>query len=294
MQRHGAESTSATKEDQGDWRDRIKDIVRRHHRFALFSTLAQLSKTYLRAYYNENHYRFAYNGERFVLETLRNVKGSDAAVAFDVGAHVGLWARAFIDCFPNGEVHCFEIAPQTFKLLKQELDADPRFHINDRGLSSEEGTVALNYSPNSTTTATVHEAMLASAWGFDVQKVEARITTGDKYVAEEDVQRLDILKIDTEGHDLSVLKGFHQTLAQRPIPMIQFEHGFVHIPARSLLRDFYEYLQPLGYTIGRLHPRCVEFKDYDLCEDEQFRMGNYIAVHGTEKALIDALAGNGR
>jgi hypothetical protein len=85
------------------------------------------------------------------------------------------------------------------------------------------------------------------------------------------------------------LEGFRHSLSNKLIKLIQFEHGFVHIPARSLLFDFYNLLEPMGYVIGRLHPKSVDFKKYDHCEDEQFRMGNYIAVHSSYPALIAAL-----
>jgi len=75
----------------GEWKERLKDIVRRNHRLPIFALLARASKTYLRAYYNENHYRFPHNGERFVIETFRRIKGDSDVVAFDVGAHTGSW-----------------------------------------------------------------------------------------------------------------------------------------------------------------------------------------------------------
>jgi FkbM family methyltransferase len=278
-------------EEKGDWRDLIKDVVRRRHRNPLFRLCARTAEAYLRAHHNENHYRFSHNGERFVLETFKAVMGGDKVVAFDVGAHFGLWTRAFLERFPEGCVHCFEIAPPTLEVLKGEVGKDPRVHINGVGLSAQSGTLSLQYSADVTTASTVHTPMLAQNWHFGYETMLVRVTTGDAYIAQANVDRLDILKVDTEGHDLSVLKGFAGRLADPGVPLIQFEHGFVHIPARSLLCDFYDLLKPLGYVIGRLHPRCVDFKDYDLCVDEQFRMGNYIAVHQTQAKLIAALRG---
>lgn len=278
-------------EVQGEqtWKHLIKDVVRFHHRSHVFRLLAALSKTYLRAYHNENHYRFEHNGECFVIETMKNVKDGLEVVAFDVGAHTGLWTREFLKRFPDAQLHCFEIAPQTFKRLATELQHYKNVTTNSLGLSAQEGSLTLRYIPGATTISTVHEAMLATKWHLDYELVPARVITGDKYVAERNIDRIDVLKIDTEGHELSVLRGFSQTLERRPIPLIQFEHGFVHIPARTFLCDLYDFLTPLGYLIGRLYPTCVQFNDYDLCEDEQFRMCNYIAVHRSENELVTAL-----
>lgn len=281
--------SSDTLDDPGDWKDSIKDVVRFHHRSLMVTLLARAAKTYLRAYYNENHYRLAYNGEGFVLDTFRKINGADNVVAFDVGAHFGLWASAFIERFPGGSVHCFEIAPATYETLVRSVGHRAQFHTNCLGLSSADGTLSLNYSPGSTTTTNVYST---APPGVDVSAskvVQVRVTTGDKYCADRGVNRVDIIKVDTEGHDLDVLKGFREMLVRSPVPLIQFEFGFVHIPARNILEDFYDLLRPLGYALGRLHPRCVEFKDYDPREDENFRMGNYIAVHRSHNALMSGL-----
>jgi FkbM family methyltransferase len=273
----------------GEWKERLKDIVRRNHRLPIFALLARASKTYLRAYYNENHYRFPHNGERFVIDTFRRIKGDAGIVAFDVGAHTGSWTGEILQRMPDAQVHCFEIAPETFNALQAAVGNRANVHVNRMGLSDEEGELELSYVPGATTISTLHRATLASTWGLTHETVQVPVTTGARYMADRNMDRIDFLKVDTEGHDLSVLRGFRDSLARRPIPIIQFEHGFVHIPARSLLCEFYELLTPLGYAIGRLHPRCVQFKDYDLFEDEQFRMGNYIAVHGSERELASAL-----
>lgn len=277
----------------GEWKERIKDIVRRNHRQPIFSLLARASKTFLRAYYNENHYRFSHNGERFVIDTFRKVKGDSAIVAFDVGAHVGLWTLELQQRFPKAHVHCFEVAPETFDALQAAVGGRANVHVNRIGLSEQDGALTLSYVPGATTISTLHRATLATTWGLDHETVTVPVIAGAKYMADRNIDRIDFLKVDTEGHDLSVLHGFRDTLARRPVPLIQFEHGFVHIPAKRLLCEFYEYLTPFGYTIGRLHPRCVQFKEYDLCEDEQFRMGNYIAVHSTERELASALRAGG-
>jgi FkbM family methyltransferase len=292
---HDSRQPGASPFDQagGEWKERLKDIVRRNHRRPIFAMLARASKTYLRAYYNENHYRFPHNGERFVIDTFRRIKGDSGIVAFDVGAHTGSWTREFLQRLPSAQIHCFELAPETFNVLQAAVGGRANVHVNRMGLSDGEGELELSYVPGATTISTLHRATLATTWGLVHESVKVPVTAGARYMTERGIDRVDFLKVDTEGHDLSVLRGFRESLASRPIPLIQFEHGFVHIPAKSLLCGFYEYLTPLGYAIGRLHPRCVQFKDYDLFEDEQFRMGNYIAVHSSERELARALRSDG-
>jgi FkbM family methyltransferase len=279
----------APEQDEGEWKERLKDIVRRNHRRKFFGLLSSAAKTYLRAYHNEDHYRLPHNGELFVIETVARLHGGAPLVAFDVGANNGTWTLQVVNTSTSAQVHCFEIAPQLFKDLTETLHKHANAKLNAVGLSDNEGTLQLKYVPGATSISTLHEPLVASSWGFDHETVSVPVTTGDRYVKDNGIGHIDILKIDTEGHELSVLKGFAETLAAKQVSLIQFEHGSVHIAARSLLRDFYQLLAPLGFTIGRLHPKCVDFKDYNHREDEQFRMGNYIAVHRSKPDWIAAL-----
>jgi len=282
-------SRASPGDDEGDWKDWLKDIVRRNHRRRIFGLLSSAAKTYLRAYHNEDHYRFAHNGELFVLETVARLQGSAPLLALDVGANAGTYTRQLLGVAPSAQVHCFEIAPEIFERLKVALREFANAKLNPVGLSDREGTLDLTYVPGAPNISTVHEPLVASCWGFAHQTVSVPVTTGDKYVRDLGVAHIDVLKIDTEGHELSVLKGFAATLEAGKVSLIQFEHGSVHISSRTLLRDFYQLLSPFSFAIGRLHPRCVDFKEYDHREDEQFRMGNYIAVQRSKPDWIAAL-----
>jgi len=73
------------------------------------------------------------------------------------------------------------------------------------------------------------------------------------------------------------------------IDVIQFEYGKVNIITHFLLRDFYEFLEPRGYLVGRLFPDFVDFRAYAL-EDEDFSGPNYVAVRKTRSDIVDALS----
>ena len=120
--------------------------------------------------------------------------------------------------------------------------------------------------------------------------VKERIERGDTVVEQLGLPRIDFMKIDVEGHEVDVLEGFSQTLASEAAPrIIQFEYGETYLPGRRTLREVYALLRPRGYIIGRIYPRMVEFKDYEL-SDDHFRMGNYLAVKRDDK-LVAAFSG---
>ena len=83
--------------------------------------------------------------------------------------------------------------------------------------------------------------------------------TLDSYADQSGVARFALVKIDAEGHDLAVLHGARALLAEHRITVAQFEYNHRWILARFFLRDAFEFLLALGYRVGKLTPRGVEF-----------------------------------
>jgi hypothetical protein len=101
-----------------------------------------------------------------------------------------------------------------------------------------------------------------------------------------DIGAPDLLKIDVEGHEASVLRGCQAILRSEAAPiMIQLEYGLTYLAVGTTLLQIHDLLP--GYSIGRLFPNHVEFRPYDLFDDH-FRMGNLIAVR--DEALKSLLA----
>ena len=106
---------------------------------------------------------------------------------------------------------------------------------------------------------------------------EVWTTTLQDFVGLAGLDRIILVKIDTEGHDLAVLRGAEALLAQRRISVVQFEYNHRWVYSRSFLRDAFDLLRPHGYRLGKLTPLGVEFYsgwDPDL---ETFVEGNYVA-----------------
>ena len=68
-----------------------------------------------------------------------------------------------------------------------------------------------------------------------------------------DLDVVDFLKIDVEGHELAVLRGAERMLGAGSIRLIQFEFNEMNVVSRTFLRDF-RLLLP-NYTMYRLLPK---------------------------------------
>lgn len=97
-------------------------------------------------------------------------------------------------------------------------------------------------------------------------------TTADRLVALHSLERVDVVKIDTEGADFKVLVGMHATLRRcRPKIIVelvpQLLKSFAATPS-----DVFQYLEQLGYSVA--------------CESADF---NYLFVPNESNALPDVL-----
>jgi FkbM family methyltransferase len=217
------------------------------------------------------------NGEsalqRWVLEL---APGGKLHVA-DVGANVGRWSRSLLAAASAAgrsadlRLHAFEPDAGAYARLERALDGATAI-LNAVALSDRHGTTALHTVAPAAGTNSLHLAPGATATAEIVSTI-----TLDSYAARAGVPRFSLVKIDTEGHDLSVLRGARALLAEHRIAVVQFEYNHRWVFARAFLRDAFEFLVDLGYRVGKLTPKGVEFYpgwDADL---ETFVEGNYVA-----------------
>jgi FkbM family methyltransferase len=170
----------------------------------------------------------------------------------------------------------FEPVAATFRLLVDNTSGAPGavdFQPMHMALSDRVGTAEMNIVGAGAGTNSLH----AQA-GVQADHVETiQCTTLDTVTKAEGIERVLLLKIDTEGHEISVLEGARELLAARRIELIQFEYNHRWIASRHYLRDAFELLQPHGYHIGKITPTAIEFYAEWHHELESWREGNYLA-----------------
>ncbi len=208
--------------------------------------------------------------------------------AFDVGAHVGEWSIAVLQQWPSSHVHAFEVAEPTYERLARRIAAtgfSARATLNRAGLSDRGENREMYYYPdlpNLTCDIPRHANHRSTPF-------QATLLTGDAYVEEHGIERLNFVKIDVEGAEHLVLRGLHRTIDAERVDCIQFEYGAFSIDSHVLLSDYYKLLSP-KHWIGKIYPTHVDFKDYDWTM-ESFRFSNYLCVSRARPDLRDQARG---
>jgi FkbM family methyltransferase len=268
------------------WNRPLAGVIRRHHRHPLVQAGASIARWYLRCVFNERHWNFKENGELHLLKALADHYAKAPAITvFDVGANVGDYARSVVATIPRARVHCFEIVPDTRAMLRRHLSSLPQCVVAGYGLSDTVSRLDIGSRHDCDTDARLMSPLLDEF----TRVVSCDVTTGDEYLNACDISRIDLLKIDTEGHDMSVMEGFAGAIGTGRVSVIQFEYGTTWIPYKKFLHDAYSLLTPAGYCLGRLYPNGVDFTTYNRTRDDHFRMGNYVAVHQGHPELVARL-----
>lgn len=261
----------------------LKFNIAKNRRSAVVQYAAKLSQRFLNAYHYTGQYEFESNGEKFALDSFSKVFGTKATI-WDVGAHLGEYAHQAHKVMPEADIVSFEIVPEIAERLKNKITGD-WFELREIGLSDSVGEVEVSWNKNQDTTNAIDPFMYQHIDQSNIRLQRCPVTTIDNLIAE-GAKPPNLLKIDVEGHEKSVLLGARILLSSSEAPgMIQFEYGGTWIPSSATLYSVQNLLDSFGYCLGRLYPDHVAFKNYDWT-DEHFRMGNVIATNNEQLKKI--------
>jgi FkbM family methyltransferase len=222
------------------------------------------------------------NGELMVQEVAANTAAeSGPLIALDVGANVGEWTHGMVEAaIRHGRtviVHAFEPCPGTARIFEANIGqwklADA-VKLNEMALSGVAGSRVLYSHGSGQGRNSLHASTTEPAPFLET----IRAGTLDEYSRSAELPFIDIMKIDTEGHDMEVLLGGENLFRRKGVGIVQFEYNHRWIAARHFLADAFEFFFPLDYCLGKVTPRGIEFYRNWHPELETFREANFVAT----------------
>jgi FkbM family methyltransferase len=148
----------------------------------------------------------------------------------DIGAKVGLWTSQLAKrC---SEVHAFETHPQSYAILKRNTKKHNHVTLYRCALGEENGLkdFFVHTQPSRNSFVIKSEDYIGT--------IKVPIRTLDSF----NFNNVDLIKIDTEGYELPILKGGQQTI-RREKPQLYIE---IHLPEQ--ITRIGQLLQEWGYS----------------------------------------------
>jgi len=190
----------------------------------------------------------------------------------DVGANRGQFARSLRDAGYRGDIHSFEPVAATYRALREAADGDARWRAWPLALGPRVGRERINVLADDGYSSLLDPNESPDAhFGDQLERRREEtitVTTLDAFLDEHGeafANRRILLKMDTQGYDLEVVRGAARSLAR--IPVILSEIAFM--PLYQHAPDYLEALasyQQLGFHLACLIPTHRRETDLALIE----------------------------
>jgi FkbM family methyltransferase len=221
----------------------------------------------------------ASSGEVVILRRLKCTRNTPIVI-FDVGANKGQFLKLALENSDHLEtqIHCFEPSQFAFSILTKQAFAYKNVILNNFGLGAKAAQTELYYDNLGSGLASLTQRRL-DHFGIDHNKHETvSIETIDDYCIANGIKKIDLLKIDIEGHELDALRGATKMFQSRSIFAVTFEFGGCNIDTRTFMQDYWYFFKELGMTLSRITSSGYLHRIENYSEAlEQMITTNYIA-----------------
>ena len=192
----------------------------------------------------------------------------DAAVVFDVGANIGVISLGIAKLLGTGMVYSFEPTHYAYSKFKKNLELNmnlaPRIKLMQLLVSDECKEIS---------NMDIYSSWRLDDYGKDKHSVHmgtAKPANGissvtlDAFCNENQITRLDLIKIDTDGHEHKVLKGARESILKFK-PKIIFEIGIYLMNEHNIDFSFYyNFFQSINYNL-------VDNKNGNIIDNKNYR-----------------------
>lgn len=177
-----------------------------------------------------------------IVAAILNDDGPETHVMIDVGAHYGSSLSPFAE--RGWFILAFEPDQENRAVLERRYGGHPDLVIDPRAVTDTEAPAQVFYSSSVSTgirgLLPFHESHHEAA--------SVQVTTLAASMAELGIERVDFLKIDVEGYDLAVLRGFPWASLQPDAVVCEFEDSKT-LQLGHRWQDIAEFLAARGYAV---------------------------------------------
>lgn len=183
-------------------------------------------------------------------------------VIFDVGANQGQSIERFNKIFKDPVIHAFEPIDFEFKNLIKKYSRNKNIILNNFALGSEDSSQKLNITAK-TGNSSFNKIRTGTEWlkkrseqyhtsedGYVLKSQDVKIKKLDQYSISNQINKIDLLKIDTQGYEDKVLEGSLKMIKENNISIVLTEVIFDNVYNNYLsFSDIEKFLIPENYRM---------------------------------------------
>lgn len=219
------------------------------------------------------------NGEKQFIKKICETHKNKDFVLFDVGGNRGDYTDFVLKYIKtkNKQIHIFEPQQSCVSILEKKFSSVNGIYINSFALSNENRKATMFKDFDQSGLASLHKRNLEHYSIKTESTEEITLKNSFDYIEEKRIKKIDLLKLDVEGHELKVLEGFGSFLNPENVSLIQFEYGGANLDSHTSLMEIFSFLRSRGYQICKIMPKHIEIREYHP-RLENFMYANYVAM----------------
>jgi FkbM family methyltransferase len=174
-------------------------------------------------------------------------------IILDVGANQGQTIQKVKDLFPSAVIHAFEPSPSTFVKLEKNTFKFSNVKCWNLGMGSSNTKLLLN--ENEFDDMSSFLTLGDKGWGKVERQIHVDVITLDSFLSRNEINLIDLLKIDTQGFELEVLKGGLNSFYLNKVRLIFFEVNFSAIyESLPSFTELFNFCISNGFELVAIYP----------------------------------------
>lgn len=172
------------------------------------------------------------------------------SVIFDIGANTGIYSLISGIITVEGQVYSFEPNPVNLKRLKKniELNSSKNITVIPKAVGGDQKKISFTVLKEDvlSDTSSAIESFSKNTYSgtLEWKNIEVEQITLDSFCEDNKIEKVDLIKIDVEGYEVSVLEGAIDTIRKHK-PLILLE-TFLNEEKQNYLESF---IKTNGYYI---------------------------------------------
>ncbi|HNE50584.1 MAG TPA: FkbM family methyltransferase [Chitinophagales bacterium] len=170
-------------------------------------------------------------------------------ICFDVGANIGETTLNFAKLATEGKIYSFEPVPFLYNRLKTNINLNTfnNIELHNLALSDREEELYFENPKNS------NSAGISMHKEYTTTANVVHSTTIDAFIFQNNISKIDFIKIDVEGFEHYVINGARNTLLQhKPLLFIEIDNRYLKTKNTSEKIILTLLASEFGYTLYRI------------------------------------------